>query len=158
MAKPDASTDAAPDGDQDRQLTLHANCIVLGGRGLLIQGPSGSGKSALSLDLMALGADLVADDRTVLRRAGSAVIASCPDVLSGMIEARGIGLLAARYAGPAAVEAVLNLGQTEDQRLPPRRVTRLLGVELPLLLGHHIAGTRVFAAGLVQYLRRGRVA
>ena len=45
---------------------LHATCIAWQGRGVLIRGPSGSGKSALALGLMAHGAVLVADDRVKL--------------------------------------------------------------------------------------------
>ena len=42
---------ACPDGE-----ILHASCVAVAGRGLLIAGASGSGKSALALDLMAFGA------------------------------------------------------------------------------------------------------
>ena len=45
-----------------RGVNLHASCIAVHGRGVLILGPSGAGKSSLALQLMALGADLVADD------------------------------------------------------------------------------------------------
>ena len=51
---------------------LTAACHLRGasdGRGLLILGPSGAGKSALALQLIALGARLVADDRTDRDRA-----------------------------------------------------------------------------------------
>lgn len=55
---------------------LHASCVALDGRGLLILGPSGSGKSALALELMALGADLVADDRTEIEGQGPDLVAA----------------------------------------------------------------------------------
>ena len=45
---------------------LNASCVAWQGRGALILGRSGAGKSALALQLMALGADLVSDDRTEL--------------------------------------------------------------------------------------------
>jgi HPr kinase/phosphorylase len=45
---------------------LHASCIALEGRGLLILGPSGAGKSSLAIRMMALGASLVSDDRTLV--------------------------------------------------------------------------------------------
>ena len=53
-------------------MILHATCVAVDGRGLLILGPSGSGKSALALQLIALGAQLVADDRTRVSRRGAA--------------------------------------------------------------------------------------
>jgi len=46
----------------------HATTVAVAGRGLMIEGPSGSGKSALALELMAFGAELVADDRTRVAR------------------------------------------------------------------------------------------
>ena len=48
-------------------LILHGSCVAVEGRGVLIVGPSGAGKSSLALALMALGAELVADDRTEVR-------------------------------------------------------------------------------------------
>ena len=49
---------------------VHASCVARDGRAVLIRGASGSGKSGLALQLMALGAGLVADDRTRLWREG----------------------------------------------------------------------------------------
>ena len=56
-------------------------------------GPSGAGKSALALQLLALGAELVADDRTDIIRQGDHLIADVPQAIAGMIEARGMGIL-----------------------------------------------------------------
>ena len=69
-------------------MQLHATTIALDGAGLLILGPSGSGKSSLALQLMAAGAVLVADDRTDLCRQGDAIVASCPPALLGRIGGR----------------------------------------------------------------------
>ena len=49
-------------------INLHASAVALDGRGALLLGASGAGKSGLALRLMALGARLVADDRVLLRR------------------------------------------------------------------------------------------
>ena len=57
---------------------VHASCVTVQGRGVLITGASGSGKSALALSLMALGADLVADDRVILSLDRGRVMASAP--------------------------------------------------------------------------------
>ncbi|WP_331459605.1 HPr kinase/phosphorylase [Paracoccus liaowanqingii] len=72
-------------------MQLHATTVALEGRGLVILGPSGSGKSGLALELMAVGAVLVADDRTDLRLQQGRLIAQAPPALSGRIEARGWG-------------------------------------------------------------------
>lgn len=134
-------------------LLLHATTIAWNGRGLLILGPSGSGKSALALALMAHGADLVADDRTLITRAGEALIAACPPALSGLIEARGLGLLGAEPHPPVPLALAADLSRPETERLPPRRSVTLLDCSLPLV---HDPGTGHFAAALLQYLKAGR--
>ncbi|WP_245999082.1 HPr kinase/phosphorylase [Paracoccus methylarcula] len=132
---------------------LHGTTVALDGKGLLILGPSGSGKSTLALQLMAVGAGLVSDDRTVLQREGDRIIAAAPSTLSGRIEARGLGILHAKAAGPVALSLVVDLGQGEDMRLPPHRYRELLGIRLPLALGPY--RPHLYAA-LRQYLLAGR--
>jgi len=120
---------------------------------VLIRGASGSGKSALGLELLAHGASLVADDRTELVREGGRVAARCPGPIRGLIEARGIGLLRAEAVEEAWVELVLDLGEEEPERLPPWRGVELLGVTVPCLrkpLNGHLA------AAIFQYLKAGR--
>lgn len=134
-------------------LTLHASCVALGARGVLILGPSGSGKSALALQLMALGAALVADDRTEVQRSGAGLVARCPATLSGLIEARGVGLLRADPLDHAVLDLAVDLGQRETDRLPPERGLDILGVTLPLVHGQE---TSHFPAAILQYLKSGR--
>lgn len=136
-------------------MILHASCVAAGGRGLLILGPSGAGKSALALQLLALGASLVADDQTELAAKDGQLIARCPTPITGLIEARGVGLLAAPTVPEAEVVLVADLAQQENQRLPPRRKVTILGCEVDLVLqvqnGH-------FPAALMLYLLHGRQA
>ncbi|AOZ70305.1 serine kinase [Rhodobacter xanthinilyticus] len=137
-------------------LRLHASCVALDpGRAVLILGPSGAGKSQLALGLMALGAHLVADDQVELRGAGVALIASAPPAISGMIEARGVGLLGAEALPQAEVKLVVDLAQIETERLPPLRQTVLLDRCIPLVLrlqhGH-------LEVAILQWLKGGRVA
>ncbi len=98
--------------------------------GLLILGASGSGKSALALTLMALGARLVADDRTWLALAGGGFWATCPPTIRGRIEARGIGILAADAQPGGRLAAAVDLDRTETERLPPARTVTLFGVTI----------------------------
>ncbi len=151
MSSPEVSGDGAAEPDT---LHLHASAVACDGRGLLILGPSGSGKSALALQLMALGADLVSDDAVMLRRGENAtLVATAPDTIRGLVEARGIGLLRAPALRGCPIHAVLDLSRTETERLPPARTTCLLGVTLPLL---HKVETNHFAAALRVYLSGGR--
>lgn len=103
------------------------------GRGLLIVGCAGAGKSALALDLIALGARLIADDAVDARVADGRLILSGP-APRGLIEARGIGLLRLPYLETHEADALLDLDAEETARLPERRRRAVLGVELPLLL------------------------
>ena len=68
-------------------------CVALGGRGVLIAGPPGSGKSSLALALIDRGAILVGDDGVTLRAQDGRVIASPPPEIAGLIEIRNIGLV-----------------------------------------------------------------
>ena len=143
------------DGGVEDTERVHASCVAIGDRGLLILGPSGSGKSALALRLMALGAALVADDQTLLTREGDALIARCPPQLSGLIEARFVGLLRATPQEQAEIALVVDLSQHESARLPPRRAVTLCGVMLDLVLPTQ---SDHFPAALLCYLAGGRAA
>ena len=138
----------------DRQ-TLHASTVAVDGRGLLILGPSGAGKSSLALRLIALGALLVADDRTDLAAHAGRLTARCPPAIKGLIEARGMGLLRAPTVEEAEIALVADLSQTEDQRLPLHRRITILGCEVDLVLQ---AQNDHFPAALMLYLRHGRQA
>ncbi|MEC9195974.1 MAG: HPr kinase/phosphatase C-terminal domain-containing protein [Pseudomonadota bacterium] len=136
--------------DRDGPVMVHGSAVEVDGRALLITGPSGAGKSALALQMMALGAGLIADDRTILHREGERIVASCPDTIRGMIEARGIGILPVPAALPAPLCAIMDLSQTETERLPEAQSICILGNPIRHL--KRIEGAYVPAA-LVQYLR-----
>lgn len=136
-----------------RPRILHAGCVACRGRGVLILGASGTGKSALALQLMAYGCDLVSDDRTALAARSGVVVAAAPRPIRGRIEARGVGILRARTRAAARVVLVVDLDENEGSRLPPERSYTLLGVDLPLL--HSIASPH-FPAAILQYLKVGR--
>jgi len=129
---------------------VHASCVALGGRAVLIRGASGRGKSGLALRLLALGAELVADDRTRIWRAGSRVMADAPDTIRGLIEARGFGILRLPAAGPSVLSLVVDLDRETAERLPPRRTTGLAGRVLPLVA---YAPHPHFPAAILLYLK-----
>ncbi len=104
---------------------------------------------------MALGARLVADDRTEVVAIDNRLIARCPPAIRGLVEARGVGLLRAETSGEVPVVLVADLGRTEEQRLPPYRRITLMGCELDLVL--HPRNDH-FPEALLLYLRNGRQA
>lgn len=133
-------------------LTLHASCVALEGRGVLISGPSGSGKSALALELMARGALLVADDRTEIRRQGDLLHARAPAAIAGLIEARGLGLLRAEIVTEVQLHVIVDLSVLETARLPRHVRDQLLGIDLPRLSR---VDAPYFPAALIQYVKGG---
>lgn len=135
------------------EAVVHASCVAFDGVGVLILGPSGAGKSALALQLMAIGAALVADDRTALSAHAGRVRAGAPPGLPACIEARGIGLLAAPLAGPVPLALVVDLGQREAERLPSRRVWVWRAIAVDCI---HGPATGYFPAAIRQYMIGGR--
>ncbi len=134
--------------------TVHASCVTLHDRGLLITGRSGSGKSALALQMMGMGAALVSDDQVNLWMEGEMVAAQAPEPIRGLIEARGIGLLQADPVGPVSLAWVLDLDTEETARLPEPENVQVLKQSLPLL---RAVKSPHFAASLVQLMKTGRV-
>jgi HPr kinase/phosphorylase len=119
----------------------------------VILGPSGSGKSSLALQLIALGADLVADDRVVLDLDEGVLLARGPETTSGLIEARGVGLLRVAPLRRAPVRLAVELVAERGPRLPDRHEIVLLGQPVDLVkapLEAHLP------AALLLYLRAGR--
>lgn len=140
--------------DMPRSALLHGTAVALDGHGVLILGPSGSGKSALAVQMMALGAGLIADDSTWVWRDGDGLWVRAPDSLPQAIEVRGIGLIRAPLTPPAPLRLVVDLGTPAPERLPLPQTRAILGHSVALI--HKIEGAH-FPAALVQYVRGGGV-
>ncbi len=111
---------------------IHATAVDIRGAGVLLVGPSGSGKSDLAMRLIDRGATLVADDRVLVRRAGAELHLSAPPTIVGLIEVRGVGILARPIVDTTVARLVVDLVRRPD-RLPEPDVHLLQGVSLPLL-------------------------
>ena len=113
--------------------TVHASCVAIGGRGILIAGRSGSGKSDLALRLVDRGAALVSDDYTLVTRAGDRLVGSAPETISGKIEVRGIGVVELGALADVPICLLVDLDR-EVERLPegPGKVS-IAGLELPAI-------------------------
>lgn len=117
-------------------VNIHASCVLLADAakafgapddaGVLLLGESGSGKSDLALRLIARGAKLVADDRVEIFAQDRALFARAPASLAGLIEARGLGIVAQPFATEARValavaliEDAPRMPQPEKYETPP---------------------------------------
>lgn len=134
---------------------LHASCVAFGKRAVLITGHSGSGKSALALELISIGAVLIADDQTLIETSNDQIVAKCPESIQGVIEARGIGLLRCHTQDTGVVRLVVDMDKPEPTRLPPHRVITLLGLEVDLVFGKDTAN---LAVAVKLLLHGGRIA
>ena len=113
--------------------TVHASCVAIAGRGVLIAGRSGAGKSDLALRLIDRGATLVCDDYTVVRRSDERLLASAPDTIAGKLEVRGIGILDVPCVGETEVALILTLDDP-PQRMPEEDMVRTIaGIAIPLI-------------------------
>ena len=112
---------------------LHASCVAMEGRAVLISGPSGAGKSDLALRLLDRGFTLVSDDRTIIRKEGNKLVASAPDTIKGKLEIRGIGIVSMESVTDVPIALVVEL-TGEILRMPDDSRERLiLGLPIPLI-------------------------
>jgi len=100
-------------------------------RGVLIEGPSGSGKSDLALRALDQGFRLVADDRVLVWADGGRLYGRAPDTLSGLIEARGVDVL--KVQPVAFCEIVLLARLQSPERIPDPATETILGLAAPLV-------------------------
>jgi serine kinase of HPr protein (carbohydrate metabolism regulator) len=112
---------------------IWASSVALYGQGILLRGPSGSGKSDLALRLIDAGATLIADDYTEIVADGGHILASPPPPLAGLLEIRGVGIirLSCQHNVPVAVIVDL-VDEGGVERMPEPMRESLLGVELPV--------------------------
>jgi HPr kinase/phosphorylase len=89
--------------------TIHASCVAIGTRGVLLIGGSGTGKSDLALRLIDRGALLVADDQCELVAQRGAFLCRPPEALAGKIEVRGVGLVERPWTAPVPVTLAVRL-------------------------------------------------
>ena len=113
--------------------TLHASCVSIGGRGVLIEGRSGSGKSDLALRLIDRGALLVSDDQVIVRRDGAQALATPPETIAGKLEVRGVGIVTLPIERDVPVSLLVTLVDGGVERMPDGNTRNVAGIDLPRL-------------------------
>ncbi len=73
--------------------SIHASLVEIFSEGVIILGESGIGKSETTLELIKKGHQIVADDRVEISLFKGELIGRAPELLVGMMEVRGIGII-----------------------------------------------------------------
>ena len=121
-------------------LIMHATCVDINGCGVLIVGRSGSGKSSLAINLIALGSILVADDQCEIVKKNNKLCVFKPTFLPSSIEIRGVGLVSVPMVVETSLDWVVNMDEAETERMPDLRFTKIGGYRVPTVRGKNMDG------------------
>lgn len=123
---------------------IHGVLLSIYGKGVIIMGDSGVGKSETALELVRRGHVLVADDRVDVNRVHNTIFGRAPELLKGMLEIRGIGIIdVARMFGASShldnieVDFIIHLEKWDDHKQYERvgieeEITeKILGLDIP---------------------------
>ncbi len=110
---------------------IHASCVAIGGRAVLIEGASGTGKSDLALRLIDRGALLVSDDYTLIQRMENRLFASPPPTIAGRIEIRGVGIVPLPFVASVPIALAVTLDDDVARFPETGQVRTIEGVDLP---------------------------
>ncbi|MEG0076771.1 HPr(Ser) kinase/phosphatase [Anaerorhabdus sp.] len=127
--------------------SLHGVLISVFGKGVLITGESGMGKSEIALELIRRGHVLVADDRVDVSKVHNNLIGHSPELLIGMLEIRGIGIIdVAKMFGASSllakdnIDVVIKLEKYDDKMdyarvgIEEDKHTNILDIQVPTII------------------------
>lgn len=126
---------------------IHGGLLSIFGKGVLIKGESGMGKSEVALELIRKGHVLIADDRVDVTNVHNRILGKAPDILKGMLEIRGVGIIdVSRMYGAscikesAEIELIVELQKWDDQKeyaragVEDKIYENILGVNIPKVI------------------------
>lgn len=123
---------------------IHGVLLSIYGKGVVITGDSGVGKSETALELIRRGHVLVADDRVDVTRIHNTIFGRAPEILRGMLEIRGIGIIdvtkmfgASSSLDNSEIDVIIHLEKWDDQKqyervgIEEEVLENILGLEIP---------------------------
>lgn len=111
----------------------HATFVQINGKGVLLCGKSGAGKSDLAFRMLEdYGAKLVADDEVWIYPENGSLYGEAPENLRGLLEVRGVGIAQYPYLEKSQIDLVVDLLEDKEkiERLPKMEKIRLFDFEL----------------------------
>ncbi len=127
--------------------TISGTLLSVYGKGVLLTGESGMGKSETALELIRNGHMLISDDRVDVTHFHNTITGHSPEITKGLLEIRGIGIIDAEKMFGASVlserstiDMVIHLvnfdENVEYNRVgdEERHITKILGMEIPTII------------------------
>ncbi len=111
---------------------VHGSAVAIHGNGVLLLGPSGSGKSDLALRLIDRGAKLICDDVVNIENSNNLPVMICAPNIAGKIEVRGIGICPVEFVQSAPLRLIVQLTQDVDRMPPEHQRITLAGYSTPM--------------------------
>ncbi|GGB87475.1 HPr kinase [Novosphingobium endophyticum] len=118
---------------QAKPSPLQASCVAIGGRGVLIEGATGSGKSSLALGLIDRGAHFLGDDGILVHAEKGRLVARPHQRIRGLLEVRNLGLLSFPCLDEAAISLVIRLDPNAPRYIEEAETVEIEGVAIPML-------------------------
>ncbi len=112
---------------------MHATSVYINGKGIIIFGKSGAGKSNLAIKLISFGAKLISDDQTQLELNKNKIFLRKPDTTPNFIEARGIGLIEVPQVTSAELFCFVKITEIELKRLPYEKQKYCFGKKVKMI-------------------------
>lgn len=128
------------------KVLVSGTLMQINGKGILIKGPSGIGKSEIALELMKKNHTLVSDDSVEVHLFDNHLVGKAPQLIKNMIEIRGVGILDVTQlfghsiiSEQATIDYVIELSKWDNkltyERVGGNRLTEnILGVEIERLV------------------------
>ena len=112
---------------------IHGSSVAVEDNGILIIGHSGSGKSDLALRLIDSGGTLISDDQTLCLKKQDEIFLFSIEAIYGLLEVRDVGIIKVPYVENVKMKIIVSLVQKKTERLYPKNIKRLLGLNFPHL-------------------------